>query len=347
MAPRPRKRPGPAPATARSPEDAESPFQAWIDTAAVRARPSLTDFDLSASADELSSVRWFVFGTADELQSHVALRHLGIAQRNRLYAARLVHFLDDMVLTEHRIVNAAAQVIAENRLRAYLPERLALDALKLYTDEGYHAYFTAHASRAIREVFALEAGDGPNVKIAAIEALVAEVSPGRRDMAWFMVGFVGETMITKAIVDVMRGSAHSAIQGLLLAHLEDEWVHAKYFAHLFSLIWPRLDADGRAYFGGLLPRIIAAYHAWDEPFHRRLLGDHAGLDAAACDRVLAKVAGRGSQIARMRARCGNTLQVLERCGVFDEEHLRAPFVQAGLLDRDRSYGAPGAGIAEP
>lgn len=313
-----------------------SPLEGWIDTSAVRAKLSLTDFDLSGGAGDFNSVRWFVFGEADELMSHPALRTLGLPERNRLFAARLVHFLDDMTLTEHRIVNVAAQVIAENRLRAFIPEDLALDALKLYTDEGYHAYFTAHASRSIREAFGMEADDGPNLKIEAIETLMADTPLEHRDMAWFMVGFVGETMITKAIVDVMRATAHSGVQGMLLAHLEDEWVHARYFAHLFTLIWPRLGAGSQAHFGRLLPRIIEAFHTWDGRFHERILGD-VGLDAAARGRVLAKVAGEGPQIARMRSRCGNTLQVMERCGVFRDEALRAAFVQRGLLERDRAY----------
>lgn len=313
-----------------------SPFQDWIATASVRARPSLTDFNFSANAGEFSSVQWFVFGQADELLSHPALRPLDMARRNRLCAARLVHFLDDMTLTEHRIVNVAAQVIAENRLRAFVPEPLALDALKLYTDEGYHAYFTAQASLSIREVFALEAHDGPSPKIAALEALVAGVPLARRDLAWFMVGFVGETMITKAIVDVMRGTAHSAVQGMLLAHLEDEWVHAQYFAHLFERIWPRLGGEEQAFFGRLLPDIVAAFHTFDEGFHRRLLGE-AGLDTATTDRVLDKVTGERLRQAHMRGRCGNTLQVLERCGLFKDGDVLALFAQRGLLDRDRVY----------
>lgn len=314
----------------------ESPFKGWIDTAAVRAKPSLTDFDLSGSVGELSGVQWFVFGAADDFMSHPALRRLGMAERNWLYAARLVQFLDDMTLTEHRIVNTAAQRIAEGRLGAAIPEALALDALKLYTDEGYHAWFTAQASRAVREVFRIEAREGPGLKIPAIEAVVAAAPAERQDLAWFLVGFVGETMITKAIVDVMRGSAHSAIQALLLAHLEDEWVHAKYFAHLFSLVWAGLDAPGRAVAGGLLPGIIGAFHAWDEAFHRQLLA-HVGLDAAASERVLGKVGAETGRAAHQRARCANTLQVLERCGVFKDARVRAHFVNAGLLDRDRPY----------
>ena len=316
--------------------DERSPLADWIDVSAVRSKPSLTDFDLAGGSGDFNNVRWFVFGEADELMSHPALRHLGMPERNWLFAARLVHFLDDMTLTEHRIVNTAAQVIAENRLRAYLTEDLALDALKLYTDEGYHAYFTAHASRSIRNAFGMEAHDGPSVKIATLEALVADTPAERCDMAWFMVGFVGETMITKAIVDVMRGTAHSGVQRMLLAHLEDEWVHARYFAHLFTIIWPQLDADSQAHFGQLLPKIIEAFHTWDGGFHERILA-HVGLDAAAIDRVLGKVAGEAQHTARMRSRCGNTLQVLERCGVFGDDALRAAFVQRGLLDRDRTY----------
>jgi len=42
-------------------------------------------------------------------------------------------------------------------------------------------------------------------------------------------------------------------------------------------------------------------------------------------------------LAHQRARCANTLQVLERCGVFKDARVRAQFVTVGLLDRDRPY----------
>ncbi len=318
-------------------KNAESPLAGWIHSASVRAGPSLTEFDLGGSGDDLGSVRWFVFGASDELLAQPALRRLDLAQRNWLCAARLVRFLDDMTLVEHRIVNTAAQVIAERRLGDPVSETLALDALKLYTDEGYHAYFTACASRAVRDAFALGPGEGgPSPKIQALEALVAEAPAQRRDLAWFLVGFAGETMVTKAIVDVMRGTAHSAIQRLLLAHLEDEWAHGRYFAHLFSLVWPRLDAGSRAFAGDWLPRIMAAFHPWDARFHQRIL-DHVGVDAAACERVLERMGGPARQAERTRHACGNTLQILERCGVFKDEGWRAGFVRAGLIDRDRSW----------
>ncbi|WP_169801526.1 diiron oxygenase [Hydrogenophaga palleronii] len=342
-----RKRPeavaarGAAERLAATPRPPESALKDWISSASVRVKPSLTDFDLSGNAGEFSGVQWFVFGHADEFMSHPALRHLDMPQRNAVSAARLAHFLDDMTLTEHRIVNVAAQVIAENRLRAYLPERLAIDALKLYTDEGYHAYFTAQASRAIRDRFALPVHDAPNPKIAALEALVAGVPAPRRDLAWFMVGFVGETMITKAIVDTMRATAHTGLLALLQAHLEDEWQHARYFAQLFGLVWPQLGAADKAFFGALLPTIIQAFHTWDEAFHRHLLAQ-IGLDSAAIERVLAQEGSETRRTAHMRSRCGNTLQVLERSGVFKQAALRTVFVQHGLLERDSARGGRAA-----
>lgn len=310
----------------------DAPFKDWIATSAVRAKPPLTDFALGRG-DDLASVRWFVFGAQDELLSHPALRPLGLAERNRLAAARLVQFLDDMTLTEHRIVNTAAQAIAQNRLKDFLPEPMALDALKLYTDEGYHAFFTAHASRAVRQCFSLAARDEPSLKIAALEAWVAEAPSAQRDLAWFMVGFVGETMITKAIVDAMRGTAHSGLQRLLLAHLEDEWVHARYFAQAFALVWKGLDASARAHWGGQLPRVMAAFHARDPRLHGEWL-EQAGLDAAARERVLDRLCGGEGLTTRTRRLCANTLQVLERCSAFKHKAVRERFVEAGLIDPD-------------
>lgn len=314
----------------RQTEDA--PFKDWIATSAVRAKPSLTDFDLGQGQD-LASVRWFVFGAQDELLSHPALRPLGLAERNRLAAARLVQFLDDMTLTEHRIVNTAAQAIAQHRLKDFLPEPMALDALKLYTDEGYHAYFTAQASRSVRECFSLPWRDEPSPKIARLEALAATAPADQRDLAWFMVGFVGETMVTKAIVDAMRDTAHSGLQRLLLAHLEDEWVHARYFAQAFERVWKGLDAPARRHWGDQLPDIMAAFHARDRRFHAQLL-DQAGLGAAARERVLESLCGDDSLIRRTRQLCANTLQALERCGAFKDKAVRERFVDAGLIDPD-------------
>ena len=90
---------------ASKPKDAAaSPLRDWIHTSAIRTKPSLTDFKLSGSADEIRQVRWFARGASDELLSHPLLGRLTMAERNGLYAARLVHFLDDMALTETRIV---------------------------------------------------------------------------------------------------------------------------------------------------------------------------------------------------------------------------------------------------
>lgn len=314
----------------------DSPFHDWITRAAVRAKPSLTDFDLSHQADQLGSARWFVFGKSDDMLSHPALAHLDVAERNWLSAARLVHFLDETARTEHRIVNVAAQAMAEGRLRAYLPEMLALDALKLYTDEGYHACFSAQASHALRSVFGIEADDGPNLRIKTIENLVAETRPDQRDLAWFMMGFVAETMITKGIVDTMRSTAHSALQNLLLAHLEDEWVHARYFAQAFALVWSELDADSRTYWGQRLPRIMAAFHTRDPVLHHRLL-TRLGLDAATTERVLDRLTSPASLIERTRHQCANTLQIMARCAAFRDAPVRAAFVQAGLLDLDSPH----------
>lgn len=316
----------------RSDDDEPSPFARWNETAAVRTKPALTDFCLSGQWGELGAVQWFVFGGDDALMSLTDLQGLGLAARNRLGAARLVRFMDETALTEHRLVNVAAQAIAERRLADRVPPALALDALKLYTDEAYHAWFSAEASRAIRQAFDLPPHDEPSLKIPSLEALAAEAPPVHRDLAWFLVGFAGETQITQAIVENMRSTTHSALQALLLAHLEDEWVHVRYFGRLFSLLWPRLDAAECAFVGHRLPGIMAAFHVADGAFLRRVL-TQAGLDEAAVSRVLASVETRQGE--RLRSRCAHTLEILARCGVFDDAQVRHGFVQAGLIDADQ------------
>ncbi len=314
------------------PEHETSPFARWNETAAVRAKPALTDFCLEGQWGELGAVQWFVFGGDDGLMSLGDLQGLGLAARNRLGAARLVRFMDETALTEHRLVNVAAQAIAERRLADRVPPALALDALKLYTDEAYHAWFSAEAGRAIRQAFDLPPNDDPSLKIPALEALAAAAPPVHRDLAWFLVGFAGETQITQAIVENMRSTTHSALQAMLLAHLEDEWVHARYFDLLFSLLWPGLDAAERAFVGRSLPAIMAGFHILDRVFLRRTLVQ-VGLDEAAQDRVLEASEKRRGE--RLRSRCTHTLEILARCGVFEDTQVRRGFVQVGLIDADQ------------
>ncbi|PNG52228.1 MULTISPECIES: diiron oxygenase [unclassified Variovorax] len=314
----------------RASAPSDEPFDDWLSRSAVRAKPSLTDFEFAGDTAELRGIRWFVLGREDELLSHRLIAGCSVDLKNSLYAARLAHFLEEVALAETRVINVAVQVISENRLSKYFSSQVALEALKLYTDEGYHAYFSASAAMKIRKAFGLTADMSSGVKVRAIETLMSSIPPEWKDRAWFMVGFVGETMISKEIMEIMRSTGVSVMQSMLLAHLEDEWVHSRYVIRLFELMWPKLDEEAKENLGTLLPQIFLAYHVSDDVFYNQVL-TLLGVPEDDVKEIVADAFTSESHIRRTSNACGAAFKVLERCGVFESKAIRSAFVRAKLL----------------
>lgn len=305
-----------------------SPFSVWDSSSAVRAKHALT-----CNVEDLGDihgVRWFVLGPGDDLFAYPSIRALSTAVKNVIYLERLVYFLDSMVHTEIEIVNKTASAIAMHRLEMYIPRELALDALKLYTDEGYHAFFTAAACDTLRRKFSLSQRSRLHPRVAAMDRIADAFSTGPQDLVCFMIGFVSETMITKSLADIMRSSANSDIQKLLLAHLEDEFKHAAYFSALFKIVWAKLNAQMKEFCGELLVKIILAYHQPDNEFLDIMLATDE-LSTNTRSSIIEDMNSHSRLAMKARTLSFNTLEVLRRAGVFQNMKVKALFVQGGLL----------------
>ena len=195
----------------------------WDNRAAVRT--STHDYQLPDDVQQqLESRYWFPPDFLPYL-SHPAIQAAGRDVLHRLTANHLVHFLDYTTLLEHRIVNRAVEVIVHRELPIHVSQAMKHAALQLYTDEGYHALFSNRLADQIAGFYGIIGRPAMPKRIARMNALIARTSEKNRPLAWFLLGFVSETIIARELLEVCRNSLVSSVNDMLRDHLADEARH--------------------------------------------------------------------------------------------------------------------------
>ncbi|SDT60054.1 diiron oxygenase [Pseudomonas granadensis] len=301
----------------------------WESRASVRS--STHDYLLPDDvALQLQTRHWFPPAFIPYL-AHPAIQAAGREVQQRLSANHLVHFLDYTTLLEHRIVNRAVEVIVHRELPVFVPLAMKHAALQLYTDEGYHALFSNRLAEQIAGLYDISGRPALPKRIARLNALIARTPEKHRPLAWFLLGFVSETIIARELLDVCRDSLVSCVSDMLRDHLTDEARHSRYFAEVFHYLWLSMLSRQRTFVSRTLLEIIGIFFEADERWLQQSL---RGAGIAEAD-VMEIVSGMATvQANRTRARSGAvaTLDALDKAGFFALAHNRTLFARAGLID---------------
>lgn len=319
----------PAPAERGSVKDIEQEgyLSKWNEESAVRTKPYLYACDRVVNDDSASS-NWF-FPSALPYLFHPLLAGLTTNQVQELLARNLITFLEYTTLLEHRIVNKSVQFIAQDCLPVSIPHGMRMDALRIYTDEGYHAIMSADVAHQVSEIFGINYGTRKFNRIARLEAMAEGFQFAT--LGWFLVGFVSETAITKQFTKMGQASLVPGVYNMLMDHLSDEWKHSQYFVSIFSYLWPRLTEAQRNFCARQLPAIIHECFRLDGTLLERDFSE-MGIDNDIAQ-IIIEERGRESE-HRLRARAGaaTTLHVLKRCSFFNDPRYAASFFKHGLID---------------
>lgn len=301
----------------------------WDKRASVRT--STHDYQLPDDVQQqLQSRDWFPQAFLPYL-AHPAIQAAGREVLHRLTAGHLVHFLDYTTLLEHRIVNRAVEVIVHRELPIYVPLPMKHAALQLYTDEGYHALFSNRLAEQIAGLYGITGRPVIPKRITRMNALIARTPEKNRALAWFLLGFVSETVIARELLDVCRDSLVSSVNDMLRDHLTDEARHSRYFAEVFHYFWLSMNSRQRTFVSRTLLEIIGIFFEVDEHWLQQSL---RGVGIADSD-VRDIVGGMATaQANRARARSGSiaTLEALRTAGFFATPHNQTLFAKAGLID---------------
>ncbi|MDI2592558.1 diiron oxygenase [Pseudomonas sp. N3-W] len=301
----------------------------WNTRASVRSSRHnyLLPVDL---AQQLETRHWFPPALVPYL-SHPAIAQAGRSTIHRLTANHLVYFLDYTTLLEHRIVNRSVETIIHGELGVRIPQPMKTAALQLYTDEGFHALFSDGLAARISRFYSIVPRPVMPRRITRLNALLTNVPKRHKPLAWFLTGFVSETIIARELLEVCRDALVSCVEEMLRDHLIDEARHSRYFCEVFEFLWLTLDGGQRTFAARLLLDILLIFFDADEQWLMSSLHS-AGLgEQAVCD-ILCDISGTQAVIRRARSGADATLQALKKAGFFDLPSNQQLFTQAGLVD---------------
>ncbi|MFP6832772.1 MAG: diiron oxygenase [Pseudomonas sp.] len=301
----------------------------WDSRASVRS--STHDYQLPDDVQQqLQSRYWFPPAFLPYL-AHPAIQAAGREVLHRLTANHLVHFLDYTTLLEHRIVNRAVEVIAHRELPIYVPLPMKHAALQLYTDEGYHALFSNRLAEQIAGLYGITGRPTIPRRITRMNAMIARTPEKNRALAWFLLGFVSETIIARELLDICRDTLVSSLNDMLRDHLADEARHSRYFAEVFHYCWLSMNSRQRTFVSRTLLEIIGIFFEVDERWLQQSLRG-AGIADSDVMEIVRGMATVQANRARARSGCIATVDALRKAGFFATPHNQTLFAKAGLID---------------
>ncbi|WP_354638645.1 diiron oxygenase [Kitasatospora camelliae] len=302
------------------------PLDRWYEAAGVRG-----GVRRMFHADQERGLVFFPEALVPHL-GHEAVRGLDPGLRRELTIRHLYQFLLSTTHLETRVVNAAAEAVANDR--AGLPgldAALRMDAFKVYCDEGYHALYSLDLADQVAAATGIPvpAWDYGGFVDRLAEA-GARLLPGEPVLAALLQAVVFETLIT-AVLNQLPGdpTVVGTVRTLMRDHAVDEGRHHRFFSLLFQEMWARLDRPLRIRAACALPGLIHAALTWD------LTPVQGSLRLAGLDRTTALEVVRDSyagDAARTNEMARATLRLCASVGAFDLPGVRDAFAAHGLGD---------------
>ena len=301
--------------------DYRSSFDRWDERASARRAPRRL-----AVADEGRYFPSELMAVAD----HPLVRALSPEDFSTVQLRHLHRYLRFTVELETKYVNPVALALASHGYGLDLPPPMKLDAMRVYTDEAYHALVaTDLLMQSEARSGVAERRQPPGFAVAFAE-LVGQ-APSRRTALLELV-FVGvsETLITGTLSQLPRArEAPSGLRDAVRDHASDEARHHRYFSAVLAEVWSALSAEDRVEVGALVPTLIDIFLRPDlGPVTADLV--EAGLTEDEAALVVAETMGE-DRVAGQRARVAESaVRAFEAAGALADTAVRHAFENAGL-----------------
>ena len=304
----------------------------WDKKAGVRS--SEITFDLELEPDDSERQESWHLPSYSAILNHPDLALLTRDQQEFIKGTQLLEFVTKQTAFEIDCVNYVAAKIAHNKMAFDFSDNLRLDALKIYTDEGYHAYYTQKVANQIRTHYGI--GEDSVLQYVKpfyekLNALFGKFGSKYDDLSRLGLVIVGECQIVSDISEEMKQIVYEPIRQMFREHMADEVFHAKFFSVIFQELWPQLDSEQQYVLAHSMndamillssPRTDIYYFSfsklgYSESQIRKLIGDVYESDAWTIDRI--------------RDRVKPTLSLMTSVGVFANKKCREIFEGSQLL----------------
>ncbi|SQF94379.1 P-aminobenzoate N-oxygenase AurF [Paucimonas lemoignei] len=299
----------------------------WNKNSSVRAKPNIYSMPLLRCSSSLTK-DWYPRSMLQFL-TRPDFKTVPDECIEKLLAHHLVYFLDYTTFLEHMMVNRSLEIIVHDMLEVGIPEPMRAAGLQIYTDEGYHALFSNQLAAEVAGIYAIERNARTPSRIQKLNALIASTSEDSVAAVYFAIGFVSETIIAKEISCIKSDSLIPQVYRLLQDHLEDEAVHACFFAEVFGTVWRGCSEQQRDSIAFTLPLLLRIFCSTDTAWLSNVL-----LEANVSVTTTKAIAAQADNVTLINDRVSRvaslTFATLRNNGFFNKEKYSRHFRMEGL-----------------
>jgi hypothetical protein len=298
----------------------------WDTRAGVRADPR------RVVRGELEANKTFFPERLIPYLAHPVVAALPEATRREMVARHLYQYLGFTAHFEVRVVNRAAQRIADGRAGFVSAPGLRFDAYKIYCDEAYHAMYCFDMVQQVADA----SGIRPlpydfDPFLSRLDGVGARILPDEPELAKLLQVVVFETLVTAILRDVpAERTVLTPVREMVGDHARDEGRHHAYFSGFFRELWTTLDGRLRFKAAQALPELVRE-SLWpdDRPVRAALAA--AGLDRHSVEGVLTEVYRPADVLAAIKQASRQAVRLFRQVGVLDVPGAEEAFQRAGLL----------------
>jgi hypothetical protein len=263
---------------------------------------------------------------------HPNLQNIDNNQRTQILTRHLYQYLNFTANLEAAIVNRGVQRIALNSLPVNVNRRTRLDALKIYTDEGYHALFSLDMINQIEKATGIdELPYDFESYLRNLDSATDALLPNNGTLGQLLQVVIFETAVSSILSDLPTDpNLVTVVSDMVGDHAKDEKIHHAFFVRLFPELWASLEPGQKRQVSYALPRMITEEikpHA--EPIGMTLIA--AGFSASEAAAILhdTYTKQQAREYAKHVARY--TVKLFVRTGVLDVPGAAEAFAEEGLL----------------
>jgi hypothetical protein len=260
--------------------------------------------------------------------AHPKVRALGAQAQRRLEAGRLEEYLGKTERVELDLVNNAIKsIIAMPDVK----DDEKLDAIKIYTDEGYHVVMLLEVGGRIKRTCGIDLPQKDCAPLNRILSRIDQIGVCRHELGTIAAAIVTETLITPSLTQARDSSLLPFIERFFAQHAHDESKHHAFFSSFAVRYLGSVALPDRDLIEAIVPDIIFDFL---DPNLPAVVDDMAelGFDRYESWNVITESYDRqvlqNNMLSAARACC----RVFERAGLQIEEAFRRRVLQCEFFE---------------
>lgn len=254
--------------------------------------------------------------------------------RHSITTHHLYRYLNFTVLLESLVVNDILLGIYLKRLGVTAPDKMRLDALRMYTDEAYHTLAAADMAFQIQTHTGIKNssdGDLNRAFLKRLASLKEGLTTEHQSLIDLVFVIISETLISGNLSDISHDeSINIGVKSVIEDHAKDEGRHHLFFQKYLEYLWSTLSSTERELVAVKTPSIIKAFFAPEVESVQSELASY-NMNQSRIDALISEAYSQDVINASVKSSAQTTISYFQRLGALDIAAARESFAEEGLL----------------